>query len=93
MKIVGPHTLNVSDTLLQNLLENLGVLELLSNLGNNGICQLFLLSGFDLAFISDPRIKDCLRLGGQRCLLLQLEGLGLKLCGFLLGISICPCRL
>jgi hypothetical protein len=69
------HTLNISHTLLQNLLENFGVFKLLANLGDDGICQFFLLSGLDLTFVPHPRIQNCLRFRRKGSLLLQLKGL------------------
>lgn len=74
-----PRTLNVSDALLQNLLQDLGVLELLLDLGDDGSSQLLLLSLLDLALVADPGVEDSLGLGSQGSLLLELESLSLKL--------------
>lgn len=76
-------TLNVSDALVKNLLESLGVLELLLNLGNDGLGKLALLPLLDLALVADPRVEDRLGLGGDGSLLLELESLGLELGGLL----------
>jgi hypothetical protein len=76
-------TLNVGDALLQNLLKSLGVLELLLDLGNDGLSQLPLLALLDLALVTDPGVEDGLGLGGQGSLLLELESLSLELGGFL----------
>lgn len=81
--MVGRHTFNVSNALLQNLLEDFGILELFRNLGNDGVCKLFLLSGFDLAFVPYPRVEDSFCFCCQRRLLLQLKGLRLELGRFL----------
>lgn len=76
-------TLDVGHALLEDLLEDLGVLKLLLNLGNDGLGQLPLLSLLDLALVSDPRLKNGLGLGGESSLLLELKGLSLELGGFL----------
>lgn len=76
-------TLHISDALLKNLLEGLGVLELLSNLGNNVLGQFLLLALLDLAFVSHPRVQNSLGLGSQCSLLLELVSLSLKLGSFL----------
>lgn len=80
---VEGQTLNIGHALLKNLLENLGVLELLLDLGDDRLGQLPLLSLLDLALVSDPRVEDGLGLGSQGGLLLKLESLSLKLGGFL----------
>ena len=77
------HTLNVSDALVKDLLEGLGVVELLLNLGDDGLGKLLLLPLLDLALVADPRVEDRLGLGGDGSLLLELESLGLELGGLL----------
>ena len=77
------HTLNVSDALVKDLLEGLGVVELLLNLGDDGLGKLLLLPLLDLALVADPRVEDRLGLGGDGSLLLELESLSLKLGGLL----------
>lgn len=72
-------TLDVSDALLEDLLEDLGVLELLLDLGDNGLSELLLLALLNLALVSDPGLKDGLGLSSQSSLLLELESLRLKL--------------
>lgn len=72
-------TLDISYALLQNLLQNLGVLELLLDLGDDGGGQLLLLALLDLALVADPGVEDGLGLGSQGGLLLELESLSLKL--------------
>jgi len=47
-------TLNIRNALLQDLLEDLGVLELLCNLGHDGLGELLLLTDLNLSLISDP---------------------------------------
>ena len=79
-------TLNILHALLEDLVEYLGVLELLLDLGNDGVCELPLLSGLDLAFVADPRVKNSLCLSGELSLLLELVCLGLELSGFLQGV-------
>lgn len=76
-------TLDVSNALLQDLLENLGVLKLLLDLGNDGGSELLLLALLNLTLVTDPRVKDGLGLSGQGSLLLELVSLRLKLGGFL----------
>jgi hypothetical protein len=80
----GNDLLNISNTLLEDLLEDLGVLELLLDLGDNGLSKLLLLALLDLALVSDPGFKNSLGLSSQGGLLLELESLRLKL-GSLLG--------
>ena len=76
-------TLNIRDTLIKDLLEHLGVLKLLLNLGNDVLSELTLLPDLDLALIADPRVQNSLCLSSKSGLLLELESLSLKLCGFL----------
>jgi hypothetical protein len=80
-------TLNVADALVENLLERLGVLELLLDLGNDGLGKLALLPLLDLALVADPRVENGLGFVGNGRLLLELERLGLELGGFLRGVS------
>jgi hypothetical protein len=77
-------TLNIRDTLVENLLEGLGVLKLLLDLGDDGLGELTLLLRLDLALVADPRFQDGLRLVCDGSLLLQLVRLGFELGGFLL---------
>lgn len=76
-------TLNISNTLLEDLLENLGVLKLLVDLGNDGLGKLALLALLDLALVAHPGVKDLLGLGGEGSTLLEFVDLGLELGGFL----------
>ena len=86
----GRRTLNVSNGLLKDLLEDLGVLELLLDLGDNALGELLLLALLDLALVADPGVKDSLGLGGESGALLELIGLSLKLGGFLEAhVSLC----
>jgi hypothetical protein len=72
-------TLNISNTLLEDLLKNLGVLELLLDLGDDGLGKLLLLALLDLALVADPGVEDSLGLSSDGGLLLELESLGLEL--------------
>lgn len=81
------HTLNVSNGLLEDLLEDLGVLELLLNLGDNGLGELLLLALLDLRLVANPGVEDSLGLSGESGALLELIGLSLKLGGFLEAMS------
>lgn len=47
-------TLNVSNALLKDLLENLGILKLLLDLGDDVLSKLLLLALLDLALVADP---------------------------------------
>lgn len=76
-------TLNISNGLVEDLLEDLGVLELLLDLGDNALSELALLALLDLALVADPGVEDSLGLGGESGALLELIGLSLKLGGFL----------
>lgn len=76
-------TLNIGNGLLEDLLENLGVLELLADLIDQGLSKLLLLALLDLALVADPRVEDRLGLGGESSALLELVDLSLKLGGFL----------
>jgi hypothetical protein len=62
--------LDVGNALGQDLLQDLGVLELFGDLCDDAVGEFFLLSLLDLAFVADPRVKHSLRLGGQERLLL-----------------------
>ena len=81
--LVGLLTLNVPDALVQDLLQHLGVLELLLDLADDALGQLTLLPGLDLALVADPRVQDGLGLGRDGRLLLELVSLGLELGGLL----------
>lgn len=76
-------TLNISNALLQDLLQNLGVLKLLLDLGNDGLGKLTLLALLDLVLVANPRVENLLGLGSKGGALLELVGLGLELGGFL----------
>jgi hypothetical protein len=77
------HTLNLGHALLENLLQGLGALQLLLDLGNDGLSKLPLLALLDLALVTDPRVEDSLGLGGKGGLLLELISLSLELGGLL----------
>ena len=79
-------TLHIRYALLENLLKNSGVLKLLLDLADDGVCELLLLPNLDLSLISDPRVKDGLGLSGKSSFLFQFVGLGLELSGFLGGL-------
>ena len=83
-------TLNLCNTLVENLLESLGVFEVLVNLGNDAVRQLFLLASLLLALVAHPRVENCLGLGSKSSLLLELVSLSLKLSGFLSFVSAPP---
>jgi hypothetical protein len=76
-------TLNIRNALLQDLLKDLGVLELLLDLGNDGLRQLLLLADLHLSLISDPRVENGLSFCGEGGGLLKFVGLGLEFRGFL----------
>lgn len=76
--------LDVGDALVEDLLESLGVLELLLDLGDDGLGKLLLLPLLDLALITNPRVKDLPGLVGNGSLLLKLVSLSLELGGFLI---------
>jgi len=75
--------LDIGNALGQDLLQDFGVLELFGDLGDDAVCELFLLALLDLALIADPRVKYVLCLSGEEGLLLELKGLGFEVCGFL----------
>lgn len=62
--------LDVGDALGQDLLQDLGVLELFGDLCDDAIGEFFLLALLDLAFVADPGVEHGLRLRGQEGLLL-----------------------
>lgn len=76
--LLGNNLLDVGDALLEDLVEDLGVLELLLNLGNDALGEFLLLAGLDLAFVADPRVKNRLGLCGDGGLLLELVSLSLE---------------
>lgn len=51
---IGVLTLDIRHALLQNLLKDLGVVELLANLLNNALREFLLLADLHLSLISDP---------------------------------------
>ena len=69
------------------MLQDLGVLELFLDLGNDALGQLALLALLDLAFVAHPRVKNLLGLGSKGSALLELVSLGLELGGFLKEIN------
>jgi hypothetical protein len=69
---------------LQDLLKNLGVLELLLDLADDGLGKLTLFALLNLSFIAHPRVKNLLSLGGKGSSLFQFVGLSLELGGFLI---------
>lgn len=79
----GKPTLNIGNALLENLLQNLGVLKLLLDLANDGLGKLTLLALLDLGLVADPGVKNLLGLGSESGALLELVGLGLQLGSFL----------
>ena len=81
--LLSDDPLDVGHTLVENLLEGLGVLKLLLDLGDDVLGKLLLLPLLDLALVADPGVKDGLGLGGESSLLLGLVGLGLELGGLL----------
>ena len=85
----GGRTLDISDGLVEDGLEGLGALELLLDLGDDGLGELALRPLLDLALVADPAVEDGLGLVRDGGLLLQLVGLGLELGGLLRGVS-CP---
>jgi hypothetical protein len=76
-------TLDISNTLLKDLLENLGVLELLLNLADNSLGKLTLFTLLDLSLVAHPRVENLLGLSRQGSALLELVSLSLELGGFL----------
>ena len=82
-------TLNISNALLEDLLENLGVLEFLVDLADDGFGKLALFTLLDLTLIAHPGVEDLLGLGGEGGALLELVSLSLELGGFL-RLSIHP---
>jgi len=80
-------TLDIGHALLEDLLESLGVLQLLLDLGDDALGQLLLLALLNLALVADPRVKHGLGLGSQSRLLVELVGLSLELGGLLQGVS------
>lgn len=87
---LGNDALDVSNALVEDLLQDLGVLKLLLDLGDNGVGQLLLLADLDLALVADPGVKNRLGLVGEVGLLLHLVGLSLELGGFLCYLNQLP---
>lgn len=84
----GGLTLDIGNALLEDLLQNLGVLELLLDLADDRLSKLALLALLDLALVTDPGVKDLLSLSGKSSTLLEFVSLGLKLSGFLQSTSV-----
>lgn len=85
--VCGVRTLDIGDGLIEDRLEGLGALELLLDLGDDGLGELALLPLLDLALVADPRVEDALGLVRDGGLLLKLVGLGLELGGLLRVVS------
>lgn len=79
----GRLTLNIRNALLEDLLENLGVLKLLVDLADNGVGKLNLLALANLALVAHPRVENLLGLSSNGGALLELVSLRLELGGFL----------
>jgi len=75
--------LDVCHTLLQDLLQELGVLQLLADLGNNAVGQFPLLSHLNLTLVSYPAVENGLCFGGKGSLLFEFESLSFEFGGFL----------
>ena len=86
---LGNDALNISDTLVQDLLQDFGVLKLLFDLGDDGLGQLLLLTSLDLTLVTDPAVEDGLCFVGEVGLLLELVGLGLETGSFLEVLLFC----
>ena len=76
-------TINIGNALLENLLENLGVLELFVDLADDSLGKLLLLTLTHLALVAHPRVENLLGLSSNGGALLKLVSLRLKLGGFL----------
>lgn len=76
-------TLNIRNALLEDLLQNLGVLKLLVDLADDGLGKLTLLALLNLTLVAHPRVKNLLGLRSKGSALLELVSLSLKLSGFL----------
>jgi hypothetical protein len=79
--------LDIGDRLVEDLLQDLGVLELLVDLGDNALGQFALLALLNLSFVAYPAVEHVFGLSGQGGALLELESLRLDLGGFLRDIS------
>lgn len=86
--LLSQSLLDISYTLRQNLLQEFWILELLVDLCDNAVRQLFLLSLLNLALVSDPAVKYGLGLRGQSSTLLELVSLSFELCGLLKNVSV-----
>lgn len=80
-------TFNIGDTLLKDLLEDLGVLEFLLDLCDDRLGELSLLALLNLSFVSDPGVQDGFGLVGKSSGLLKLVCLCLEFGGFLLLVK------
>lgn len=78
-------TLNVSNSGREKVLLELGVRELLEDVGLDGLDEVRLLRLALLLLEADPRVEDSFGLGGEGRLLLEDKVLGLELGGLLLG--------
>lgn len=83
----GKLTLNIGNALLEDLLQNLGVLQLLVDLADDSLSKLLLLTLTDLTLVAHPRVEDLLSLGGNSSALLELVSLSLQLSGFLFPLA------
>jgi hypothetical protein len=63
-RLLLDETLDVGDGLAEDLLQDLGVFELLVDLGDDGLGQFSLLALLDLAFVANPAVEDVARLAG-----------------------------
>ena len=81
-------TLNIRNTLLENLLQGLWIFELLGDFRNDRICEFFLLPCFHLTFVAYPGVEDLLCLMNQRSFLFEFEGLCFELYSLLDDIQL-----
>ena len=74
-------TLNIRNSLVQDLLLDRGVLQILLDLLDQESSQLLLLTLTELGFVTNPRVKSGLDFGSNSNLLLQFESLSFDLGG------------
>ncbi len=80
-------TFYVGNALVQDLLQGLGILQLLHDLADDALGQLSLLTLLDLSLVPDPRVQDLFGFRDQGRFLFELEGFGFQLCRFLRVLS------
>jgi hypothetical protein len=83
LRFASDQSLNITDALLKDLLQDFRILQFLGDFGDDAVGELFLLTLFDLSFVADPAVEHGLGFCRERGALRELKCLGLEMGRFL----------